>query len=497
MFLLIALLLAAQAQDGDALELPPVVQVEEAPDPLDDLRAVFAEVQRFAGIAVSQAHGVVRLSGTVPTSEARTEAAALAATVPGTRFVDNLLKVDPATSAADQQASRDDSVAARLNGLFGEVNAFRGVQATVDHGVVTLAGQVADQEQRNQAIELAKASPDVVWVEAEGLRTTTDVNARLKPAVEEAWSLLQSLVARIPLLLLGLTVMAVFWVLGSWVDRRISRWTRISEGPMVRSTVARVLRLVIVVVGVLIALELLDATSLVGAVVGTAGVFGLAVGFAFQDIVENYLAGLLLALQQPFAKDDIIEVAGVTGVVVRLTTRNTLLMTLDGNHVFLPNATVFKGALTNFSRNPHRRFDFAVGVGVEENLRDVFSCGLKTLAEMPGVSAEPAPSIRIEALGDSSVIVQVFGWVNQRDHNFLAVRTEAIRRVKEAFDRAGFDLPEPIYRVTMTQVTAVPKVKSPVPLDTAPVVEIRATEELQEQVQAERIRGEEADLLNE
>lgn len=86
------------------------------------------------------------------------------------------------------------------------------------------------------------------------------------------------------------------------------------------------------------ALDLLEATALVGAVAGTAGLAGLALGFAFKDIVENYLAGLLLAFQRPFDKNDHVTVEDHAGKVVRLTPRETILMTMDGNHVRVPNA---------------------------------------------------------------------------------------------------------------------------------------------------------------
>jgi small-conductance mechanosensitive channel len=182
-------------------------------------------------------------------------------------------------------------------------------------------------------------------------------------------------------------------------------------------------------------------------------------------------------------------------VVVRLTTRNTLLLTVDGNHVYLPNATVFKNKLTNYVRNPFRRFDFAVGVGVEEDLLAVFRTGVETLQAMPGVVDDPAPAVRIAALGDSSVVVEVFGWVDQRKHSFLAVRTEAIRRIKEAFDLAGYDMPEPIYRVSMRQMPEVAPKLPPVRQVEGTAVDLSAESDLARQAEQQRAHEDGEDLL--
>lgn len=462
--------------------------------PLAEVGRIYAAVERFQGIELQESDGILRLAGTVPSADARTEAAAVAARVPGVLFLDNLLVVETEPPASIAQQVDDASTEARLRGIFGQVPELADVQVEVNAGVAHLRGTVLGQEHIDRAVGLVEAQPGIVFVEND-LSANTDLRERLGPVSEQAWSEIRNLLGQIPLFVVAIAILALFWLVGSWLSRWDRLFGRMSNKPLLRTTAGQVVRLGFILLGALIALELLDATSLVGAVVGTAGVFGLAVGFAFQDIVENYLAGLLLSLQQPFSKDDTVKVNDVTGVVVRLTTRNTLLLSADGNHIYLPNADVFKSTLTNYSRNPHRRFDFAVGVGVEEDLREVISTGLRTLGEMDSVCAQPAPSLRIEALGDSSVVMRVYGWVDQRTHDFLAVRTEAIRQVKQAFDVAEYDMPEPIYRVTMTQApTPPPKKPRVAPPSEAPAVELRATNELEAQVAVERAR-EDGDLL--
>ena len=225
--------------------------------------------------------------------------------------------------------------------------------------------------------------------------------------------------------------------------------------PLLRDVARRMTRLVFTAIGLLFMLEILDATAIVGTVLGAAGVMGIAVGFAFQDIAENYLASFLLVSRRPFNIGDSVVIGDETGKVVRLTMRETVLMTFDGNHLSMPNAQVFKATVLNYTRNPLRRFDFVVGAGVDADLVEARELGVRTLAETPGViGGDNKPFSQIDELGDSNVAVRFFGWVDQREADFFQVRSEAIRRVKTALENAGVDMPEPIYRVVMRQAEA-------------------------------------------
>jgi small-conductance mechanosensitive channel len=206
--------------------------------------------------------------------------------------------------------------------------------------------------------------------------------------------------------------------------------------------------------GLLLALKILDLTTLMGALVGTAGLFGLAVGFAFRDMVENYLAGALLSIKSPFRLNDFVSIAGEQGVVIRLTTRELVLMTLHGNHVRIPNSTVFKSIILNFTRNPLRAFEFTIGVGMAEDLLRVQQLGLRTLKAMKGVMDDPPPLMRVEGIGDYSVSVLFMGWVDQRQADYQKVRSESIRLLKKALEQGGVELPEPSQTVHLSRPDA-------------------------------------------
>lgn len=251
----------------------------------------------------------------------------------------------------------------------------------------------------------------------------------------------------LPILGVGLLLLGITIVLTIWIGRPSFPYDRLTTNAFANNLVRHLVRIVVLLTGTLLALEFMGASALVGAVLGTAGLTGLAVGFAFRDIVENYLAGVLLSLRQPFAPQDLVEVSGHEGRVVRLTGRETILMTLEGNHVRIPNSTVFKSVMTNFTRNPRRRLTIRVGVAPWVDLTSALTLGRELLMAFPGVLETPTPSARVQELGDSSVELRFSAWVNQKETDFGKARSEATRLLKEAFEDAGIDTPPPEFGV--------------------------------------------------
>lgn len=317
--------------------------------------------------------------------------------------------------------------------------------------------------------------------------------------------------AAMPLLLLSVLLVWLAWMFGRWLSRRAVFERLVQRNAFLRELVRTSVRTVVVGLGLLAALEIMNATALVGAVLGTAGVLGVALGFAFKETLENYLAGILMSLRQPFAPRDHLVIDGHEGVVMAMTSRATILMTPDGNHLRLPNALVFRSVMLNYTRNPSRRFEFDVGVGVGEDLVLAQSIGIDTLNGLDGIMDKPPARAYINTLADSNVQLRFHAWVDQRSHDFLMVRSEAIRTVKLALEGAGMDMPEPIYRVQLTGQGAAPAVSSPA--GTAPAaavargagdagghanlpVDTRAHSDLQEQIQHDPRMDAAADLLD-
>lgn len=353
--------------------------------------------------------------------------------------------VEARTDAADDAAIEE-----RLEEIFATVDGLQGVRVEVTSGVVELSGEALSETSREQAERLARQLRGVVEVEND-VAVVRDVERRLSATVERLRGRALDLAAALPILAVALVVFVVFWLLGRWLARRRQPFERLAPNRFLRDLARGGVRAAVVLVGALLALQILDATALVAAVAGAAGVAGLALGFAFRDLAENFIASVLLSLRQPFLPNDHVVIAGHEGRVVRLTSRATVLITLDGNHVRIPNAQVFKGVVLNYSRNPKRRFDFVVGVGVDVDLAAAQDLALDTLRAMDGILDEPPPQSWIDELGDSNVTLHFFAWIDQRESEWAKARSEAVRRVKEAFDVAGYDMPEPIYRLKLVE----------------------------------------------
>jgi small-conductance mechanosensitive channel len=278
--------------------------------------------------------------------------------------------------------------------------------------------------------------------------------------------------------LLSLITLILF---GQWLSRRNRLIKRFAKNPFMVELIANAVKLAFIVIALVVALNILGATALIGTVLGGAGIIGIALGFGIRDTVENYIASLLLSIRQPFRAKDHITIDGQEGIVVRLNTRATILMTLDGNHLRIPNAKVFKADILNYSTNPTRRFTFGVGVDSADDPVAAIQLGTSVMTKLSFVLSDPAPMGIIRAVGDSSILIDYYAWVDQRETSFGSARSQAIRNVKNALESGGFSLPEPLYRVKLdgaAPVQSAPKTISAAtpPKPNSPLSEDLSTE---------------------
>ncbi|WP_368563832.1 mechanosensitive ion channel domain-containing protein [Pseudoxanthomonas sp. UTMC 1351] len=338
----------------------------------------------------------------------------------------------PLAPAPPTEAQADRELSRRVGERLRDVDGLEDVTATVHGQVARLDGEVVEPEKREVAEQVATQQPGIETVENR-VRISTRLSDRLQVAVRQVGDKLLRLIAAAPLLVVALVIFLTALWLGRLVAGRIHFRRLHQRNPYIDSLVGRVLQWLIVFGGLLMALDLLGATTLVGAALGSAGVVGLVMGFAFKDIAENYVAGILLSLRKPFAPGDHIVVESREGKVVALTSRATVLMTLDGNQLTLPNAMVFKSVMLNYTQNPLRRFDFTVVLGADESIRQSQELALAQIAGVAGVLADPAPSWQIEDYAADKIVLRFYGWVDQRKNDIIKVRTESIHAVKATY----------------------------------------------------------------
>lgn len=350
----------------------------------------------------------------------------------------------------ESDAQSDAAIAERLRRIFGELGALSSVEVRVAEGVVTLDGALSDPDDLDRAEEIANRVEGVVAVQND-IEASADVGERVSPFLQRLKTLFRSVATSAPLLLLGTLVLAAFVGLGWWAASFSRFWRRLTPNPFVGDLLAQAVRVVSVVSGVVLALNLVGATALMGTVLGGAGVIGLVIGFAVRDTLENYISSIMLSLRQPFRANDHVVIDGQEGKVVRLTSRATVLMTLDDNHLRIPNAIVFKAVILNYTRNPERRLEFELGVDANDDPESPICTGVAALARLDFILADPAPSGLIVTVGDSNIVLKFMAWINQGEADFLKARSGAIRTAKMAVEAAGFTLPEPIYRLRIDQ----------------------------------------------
>lgn len=356
---------------------------------------------------------------------------------------------DPGSVDLAPDPDTDEVIGERLEAIYAELDGLDGVEIEVRSGIVHLTGEVLTTEIKEQATRLARQLEGVVEVN-DRVAVVRDVRRRLKPAFDTIARAGDELISALPLLGVALLVLVAFWLVSRWAGRWDWLYGRLMANPFAREWVRRIVQAVILIVGIVLALEILDATALVGAVLGAAGVAGLALGFAFRDTAENYIAGLLLSVRQPFEPNDHILIEGREGKVVRLTPRATILLTFDGNHVRIPNSVVFKAIMVNYTRLANRRIKVLIRVGREADLFNALDLGKATIGRLEGVLEDPAPGAWVDELGDTYIVLAFVGWVDQEQTDYYRARSEAMRTVKEALARAEMGMPEPAYRLTIT-----------------------------------------------
>lgn len=341
-----------------------------------------------------------------------------------------------------QPAARDDEIRQRIADILQATGWFGEPRVTVQEGIVFLKGTTVDDESKQWAGDLAKNTEGVVAV-VNQIEVAPTTVWDFDPTFQVLNDLARGFVRLLPLIVVAMVVIAISWIfarLTVYLLRRGLLGRSLSQ--LLREVLARAGGMLVMLAGLYLVLRIAGLTQLALTVVGGTGLIGLVLGIAFRDITENFLASLFLSLQQPFREGDLVEVANVTGYVQRLTSRTTVLMTLDGNQVQVPNATVFKSTLRNFTSNPNRRDDFIVGIGYDDSISFAQEVALKVLAEHPAVLHEPEPLVLVENLGSSTVNLRIYFWLDGGQHSWAKVKSSVIRLTKRAFQDAGISLPD-------------------------------------------------------
>lgn len=250
----------------------------------------------------------------------------------------------------------------------------------------------------------------------------------------------------IPNIIVALFVLVVFYFLARLARNLGNRlMVKLKLQSAIQNLFSTLIYLFIIGVGTIMALNVLHLEQTVTSILAGAGILGLALGFAFQDITTNFISGILLAFRKPLRVGDIIKTKEFIGTVEKINLRVTVIKTFQGLHVIIPNKDIFQSAVTNFTKTNERRVDLDVGVSYSEDLEQVSQTAIQAVSKLPYLLPDREVKLFYKEFGSSSINFTLMFWVQYPDEpGFLQARSEAIIAVKKAFDKNGITIPFPI-----------------------------------------------------
>lgn len=276
------------------------------------------------------------------------------------------------------------------------------------------------------------------------------MNLDLGPAFARVQTVVNGLVAAIPSLLVALAVFGAFVVIAAIVKGAVARLTaaRFNAHRNAGVAVGRLAQGLVLLVGLLVALSVALPSFKPGDVVQVLGIGSVAIGFAFRDILQNFLAGVLLLVTQPFRIGDQIVANSYEGTVEDVQTRATLIRTYDGRRVVVPNAELFTDTVVVNTAFEHRRLEYDIGIGYGDDVDRARGLILEAVRGTEGVLAEPAPDVLLMDFAPSSVNLRVRWWIAPpKRADALDARDKVLTAVKHQLTSHGIDLPFPTQHI--------------------------------------------------
>lgn len=249
-----------------------------------------------------------------------------------------------------------------------------------------------------------------------------------------------------PNLVVAILVVTVFWLVARTARKTVRNlMDPMSSAAQVDRMIATISYLIIHISGVFVALGILGMQKTVTTFLAGAGIIGLALGFAFQDLGANLISGVYMSLRRIFTIGDLVCTNGYVGKVKQIDLRSTTLTTLDGREVVIPNKQIFENPIENYTSSGRRRVDLAVGISYAEDLDHAESIALEAVREIQERDQSLVPELFYEEFGESSINFVIRFWIaSAQQSDFLRARHEAVKRVKNRFDQHRITIPFPI-----------------------------------------------------
>ncbi|MDN3413284.1 mechanosensitive ion channel protein [Pseudoalteromonas sp. S3260] len=274
------------------------------------------------------------------------------------------------------------------------------------------------------------------------------------PSITEAEKLIEEklggwfdvVISHIPNFIVAVIIAIIFSFIARLAGKGMKKVLRRSlDSTQIADLMASIFKVIVLSVGVFIALDFMGLKSTVTSLLAGAGIVGLAIGFAFQDMTENLIAGIAMGIRKPFKAGDVIETDNVFGSVHSINLRNTLIESFYGQLILVPNKILFRNVLRNYSTLGVRRIEVPVGISYADDIEKASEVIVDKINQFDFVIRKNETAVYAEGFGDSSINLLVWFWIKYPgEPDFMTVRHKGVVAVKQALDAADISIPFPI-----------------------------------------------------
>ena len=257
---------------------------------------------------------------------------------------------------------------------------------------------------------------------------------------------LKEFIKLLPNLVLAALIITGAWLLARLASKVVNNLIgRVTDSKNLRRLISNVVYLIVLLVGIFGALSILHLDKAVTSILAGAGILGLALGFAFQDIAANFLSGAVMAVQRPIRSGELVETGDHIGVVERIELRTTELRNMQGVQVIIPNKEIFQKPLLNYTRNGSRRVDLSIGISYGDDLEKVMRVTIAAVESIGDLLPDRKVELFYKEFGGSSINFDVRFWIaSSSNKHYRDMMSRAIMAIKAAYDKEDIMIPYPI-----------------------------------------------------
>ena len=296
-------------------------------------------------------------------------------------------------------------------------------------------------------VDTVLTTDDLLPAEAPADTAEISIAAETGEAVKTVQNMIEGFFALLPAIVVAIVVFLLFWLVAKGVRSFVHRVTPGPKDSNIGIVLGRLAYAGLVLLGLFVALTIAIPSLQFSAIFAALGLGGVAIGFAFQDIFQNLLAGILILLREPFREGDEITSGNYTGTVEAIETRATFIRTYDGRRVIIPNSQIYTDPVEVITAYNRVRSQYDVGIGYGDDIDEAKKIALETVKGIEGVMKDPAPDVLTWDLAGSSVNLRVRWWSDPTRANVVQLRDAVLRKVSQALLSEGIDLPFPTQQI--------------------------------------------------